>query len=101
MKRKTKYILSIILLVLILFYLIGSKAINNHRYNNLLILKSYIPIPVKNFLKDYNPRARVLFDYLIFSDFGFDSSANGILIPSNPFSIIASVFDKSNLGAIL
>ncbi len=34
-------------------------------------------------------------------DFGFDSSANGILIPSNPFSIIASAFDKSNLEAIL
>jgi hypothetical protein len=34
-------------------------------------------------------------------DFGLASSANGILIPSNPFSIIASVLERSNLEAIL
>jgi hypothetical protein len=39
--------------------------------------------------------------YLILIVFGLASSANGILIPSNPFSIIASAFERLNLEAIL
>ena len=45
--------------------------------------------------------ANLIITYLIFKTFGLASSANGIRIVSNPFSISAVAFAKLNLEAIL